>query len=250
MYTILLNASEISVITGHNKYQNIHDLINNILIRNKLKIGNIKKNTIQEQLNKINNLNILNGIKNELNLKKSSSKTEICDKIIEICIDTNIEITTEEEAQQNLLNTINIYPNIKNNLYNSIYKDLIKKRGIVNEIKSLKKIPNLDNICDILYKKILYEDDNVQIIIQGKLDGMINNKIVVETKNRSKRLFNRIPKYEKVQLECYMFLTNTIKSLHIENYNENSNMIYYDHDRQLWSECKQSIINFIKFIIE
>ena len=67
---------------------------------------------------------------------------------------------------------------------------------------------------------------------------------IVETKNRTKRLFNKIPDYEKVQLNAYMFLVEKEKSLHIENYNDTSNEVEYEFDKEFWDGCLEKIIKF------
>ena len=53
-----------------------------------------------------------------------------------------------------------------------------------------------------------------------------------------------IPEYEKVQLNAYMFLVERDKSLHIENYNDESNEKEYDFDRVFWDDCLVKIIKF------
>ena len=98
---------------------------------------------------------------------------------------------------------------------------------------------------DTLYQRELYNDEVCKIILQGKIDGMINNDTVVESKNRSRRLFYKIPDYEKVQLEAYLYLTQTKKALHIENYNEMTNEQYYDHDKLFWDECSEKLITYV-----
>ena len=90
----------------------------------------------------------------------------------------------------------------------------------------------------------MFEDASCCVILQGKIDGMLDNDTVVESKNRARRLFYKIPAYEKVQLEAYMFLTETEKALHIENYNETTNESYYYHDETFWNECKEKIVEF------
>ena len=96
-----------------------------------------------------------------------------------------------------------------------------------------------------MYERDIYVDPNGKyiIIIRGKVDGM-NDEYIVETKNRTSRLFNMIPDYEKVQLNAYMFMTCKPKALHIECYNEQQNQIEYDFDKLFWEDCTDKIINF------
>ena len=129
------------------------------------------------------------------------------------------------------------------------YKDLIKQRGTINEPKSLHKSEQRNKVMitnrnDKLYTTQLHQDSACTIILQGKIDGMTNGDTVVESKNRARRLFYKIPNYEKVQLEAYMCLTNTEKSLHIENFNKTTNELYYYHDETFWNKCKEKIIEF------
>ena len=77
------------------------------------------------------------------------------------------------------------------------------------------------------------------------LDGVCEDRII-ETKNRKNRLFKKIPDYEMVQLNAYMFLTSKNKVIHTEHYNEEHNIIEYNYDETFWEECKQKIIEFIK----
>jgi hypothetical protein len=96
-----------------------------------------------------------------------------------------------------------------------------------------------------MYEKLLYTDptDKFQVILRGKVDGM-NDEYVVETKNRARRLFGKIPEYEKVQLNAYMFMTGKDKALHIECYNEDQNQTEYGFDKVFWDGCLDKVIQF------
>ena len=124
------------------------------------------------------------------------------------------------------------------------------QRGNIKEDSNLNKTQQKRNITidcrnSQIYEKELYCDPNKQfnIILRGKVDGM-NDEYVVETKNRTKRLFNMIPDYEKVQLNAYMFLVEKEKALHIECYNEDQNSVEYDFDKVFWDECLDKVIQF------
>ena len=141
-------------------------------------------------------------------------------------------------------------PNIKSVLKEEINHDLQINRGIIKENNNLNKIEKNNNINikernDILYKKLLYKDSQIEIVLRGMLDG-VHEDHIIETKNRKNRLFKRIPDYEKVQLNAYMFLTNKNKVIHTEHYNEEYNIIEYGFDTIFWEDCKIKIINFIK----
>ncbi len=91
--------------------------------------------------------------------------------------------------------------------------------------------------------------DSVRIKIIGKIDGRDEQGNIVETKNRRNRLFSVIPLYEKVQLEVYMWLTDTKQTTHIQNYNGKSKVTRYDHDDTIWNKIiygLESIVEVIK----
>jgi hypothetical protein len=248
--TIRLNASELAVITGHNKYQDINELTEKILIRNRLKKGEIIRTDIQKNLVKIQDKQILQTIKKELKLPEQSTKKDIEKKINTMCIAPQLDKQTEQESHISLHKILEQTPIVKKLLEKSAYSDLIKARGTHKEDSSLNHSEKKNKLViqkrnNRLYTRVLYLDDICRIIVQGKIDGMIGTDTVVESKNRSKRLFYKIPIYEKVQLEAYLYLTQTKKALHIENYNEMTNEQYYDHDKLFWDECSEKLITYV-----
>jgi hypothetical protein len=250
MITIRLNASEIAIITGHNKYQNIDELKDKILIRNRLKQGELIRSDIQKKLIHVTDKSTLQNIKKELQLRDNATKKDIEKKIKKLCIQPQLHKQTEQESHKGLDNVLQHTPIVKKLLKKSAYNDLIKARGTHKEEISLnqseqKNKHTIQNRNNILYCRDLYSDESCKIILQGRIDGMIGNDTVVESKNRSRRLFYKIPTYEKVQLEAYLYLTQTNKALHIENYNKMTNEQYYDHDDIFWNECKAALIKYV-----
>ena len=249
MTNVRLNASEIAIITGHNKYQNVDELREKILIRNRLKKGVLIKNDIQKAILSISDPTLLDTIKQELKLSPTTTKKELETYIHKTYVQPLLQTEKEQDSHKQLKKMLETLPITKKILSKSAYTDLIKKRGNVNESKSLQtsEIKNkivITNRNNKLYTTKLFENDMCTIILQGKIDGMTNGDTVVESKNRAKRLFYKIPNYEKVQLEAYMCLTHTEKSLHIENFNKTTNESYYYHDESFWNECKEKIIDF------
>ena len=249
MIRVRLNASELAIITGHNKYQNVDELREKILIRNRLKKGILIKNDIQKAILSIKNTDILNTIKKELKLSPNTTKKELESHIHKTYIQPMVHKDTEQKSHKELQTLLESLPVTNKLLSTPAYKDLIKQRGTINEPKSLHKSEQRNKVMitnrnDKLYTTQLYQDSACTIILQGKIDGMTNGDTVVESKNRARRLFYKIPNYEKVQLEAYMCLTNTEKSLHIENFNKTTNELYYYHDETFWNKCKEKIIEF------
>jgi hypothetical protein len=63
-----------------------------------------------------------------------------------------------------------------------------------------------------IFKRVLYEDPQLRVVLAGKVDGLIEEPCVnekpclVEIKNRVKGFFKNLVDYEKVQIMTYMFI--------------------------------------------
>jgi DNA mismatch repair ATPase MutS len=56
------------------------------------------------------------------------------------------------------------------------------------------------------YKIKLFEIDDINVFIGGKIDGINETGSIIEVKNRVNKLFYELRSYEKVQIMCYMHL--------------------------------------------
>jgi hypothetical protein len=250
MTTIKLTSSELAIITGHNKYETKQKVIDKVLNRSGIVKKYIPKSKVEESLLSLPE-NELNVIKKQLKLDENSTVKDVekfVNKTMNKSLGSNI---SENESREKVDEVLKNIPTLKC-LESAVKQDIRMKRGNIKENSNLDKTQATNNIVirernSKMYERELYNDPEgkFNIIIRGKVDGM-NEDIVVETKNRTKRLFNLIPEYEKVQLNSYMFLTGKVKSLHIECYNETQNSIEYPLDKLFWDDCCDKIIEFVK----
>lgn len=250
MNKIIIIASELSIITGHNKYENIQKAIDCVLNRSGIVKKHIPKSKIEESLLSLTDEQLV-SIKQELKLKEDTTiqniETAIKQQVLSRSFNENI---TEEESKNKADSVLKSMPALNKCMETSIKQDLRMKRGNIKEDKNLNKTEIKKNIVidsrnTKLYEKELYHDEekNYSIILRGKVDGM-NDEYIVETKNRTRRLFNMIPEYEKVQLNAYMFITDKRNALHIECYNEEQNTVEYGFDESFWEDCVKKVIDF------
>ena len=251
MKDIKIVASELSIITGHNKYEPITKAINTVLNRSGIVKKYIPNSKIEEKLLSLSKEDLKN-IKLELNINENSSVKQVENMIKKQVLSKSLnEKISEDMSKKKVDEVIKSMPTVSKCLETSVKQDLRMRRGNIKEDNNLNKTQTkrniiIDNRNVQMYEKVLYVDpDRVyQIIIRGKIDGM-NDEYVVETKNRTRRLFNMIPDYEKVQLNAYMWMTEKVKSLHIECYNEDSNEVEYDFDKLFWDGCSNKILDFV-----
>ena len=253
--TINLVASELSKITGHNKFEDPKKTLDTILLRNGLSDVYVCKSNVEEQLLKLDKKE-LPKIKKELKMDENSSLKEVEKVIKKQVINTSLDKDIKEcESRKNLDEILISRPTLKKYLESSIKNDLQMRRGNVKEAKNLNITQKKEDIVikkrnSKIYNKILYEspDGKYSINIRGKVDG-ITDDTIVETKNRAKRLFNKIPEYELVQIEAYMFLTGLNKAIHVECYDDEQIKTDYKHNDEFWEECCVKIIDYVSKLI-
>jgi len=251
MQRIVLVASELAIITGHNKYEKIQKAIDTVLNRSKIVKKYIPKSKVEEKLLALSENEIV-VIKKELNLEGNATLKQVENMIKQQVMTKSLnENISENESRVKADEVLKAMPTLNKCLEKSLKQDLQMRRGNIKEDRNLDKTQQKRNITidsrnAQMYEKELYVDPDKQfnVILRGKIDGM-NDEYVVETKNRTKRLFNMIPDYEKVQLNAYMFMTGKEKALHIECYNEDQNSVEYDFDKLFWDDCLSKIMSFV-----
>jgi len=250
MKTIKLTCSNLAKLTGHNKYESPEKTLHSILNYNKIKKIYIPKSNIEETLIKLD-VESLNKIKKDMKLPETTSILEIESQIKKNIMFKSYNPNIKEEESKQLIDK-GINNSSLELIGESIKKDLMMRRGNIKENSNLDTIQKKNKITigernsKMFEKEIFVSPDNVYtIVIRGKMDG-ISDDHVVETKNRTKKLFHTIPDYEKVQMESYMFLSGLNKSIHIEHYNETSNETIYEHDEKFWNYCMEKIIEYIE----
>ena len=250
MKNIIVVASELSIITGHNTFEKIQKAIDSVLNRSDIVKKYIPKSKIEETLLNLTDKDFIN-IKKELKLPDDTSLKEVENvikkQVMGKSLDSNL---SEDQSKEKVNEVLKSMPTLSKCLEGSVKQDLRMKRGNIKEDNNLDKTEKKSNIVitdrnSQMYEKLLYSDPDgrYQVILRGKVDGM-NNEYVVETKNRTRRLFNMIPEYEKVQLNAYMFMTGKEKAIHIECYNDQQNQTEYDFDKLFWDSCLDKVIEF------
>ena len=272
MNRICLFASEVAIITGHNKYEKLDKVTHRLLAE-----------YFPEKYNKL-----VLKMKNEGVQIVPADKTEHLKKIIK---DSNISGESKKIIEQTLKKTVDSknskeFLENQNKLVKKIQEEIVKKQGkpLSNEVKQMVKetvkgstntnygIKNENkgtaeytNITgqpvyayDRFVKMPLFADEDLglSVILGGRVDGVLldqagNITKVVEVKNRTARLFYTLRDYEKVQTMIYMKLFNQesldlIEILKKKDDTLQSNIINIHFDHQFWEE---EIYNRIKIYI-
>lgn len=241
---ICLFASEIAIITGDNKFKNLGEIIFRIwkLNFNKdfLKYEDIFKNNKNNFLNTnekmdkfIDKYNIDKNIKKQLDVNNINNLNLEKNNILQKC-----SIVDDKDRIE--------FTNILNEYSNTNF-------GKINENKSLHIYTQLTNEPVIKYdkftKQIIFNYNDYQWFIGGKIDGILKDKSIIEVKNRMHKLFRVLKEYEKIQIYSYMFIFNSKKGYLVETYLKNTqpetNIIDVNFDINYWNSILLKIEKFI-----
>jgi hypothetical protein len=245
---ILINISQISIITGDNPYQSKRDFLisfwekfnKNDFDEYKEKIKFIKDNDLEiiKKLSNKNKINIESELKNCLESNNindlDKNKKELFEKI------DNLSEIEKKEITKSIKNVTNTNFGIKNE------NDITKLYENISGNIFLKD--------DIYRKKVIIKNNIFNLYIGGKIDGIDSNKTyIIEIKNRVKNLFYKLKEYEKVQIMCYLYLFSIDKGHLVEALKNNSstdiNIIEVLYDKNYMDNIIKKLIIFSNFFV-
>lgn len=248
---LVINISQIAILTGHNQYQSKRDYLINFWKKTNKDDFNTYKDLTQFELK--DDKTVFNNIakKHKLDIHNDLYK----------CYNTKNTADLEKQKQIILSKIQNINEADKKEITESI-KNLSNTRfGVKNEnnvCKIYEEMYNCEIVKDNLFiKKNILENDDFSIQIGGKIDG-INKKdnSIIEIKNRMNKLFFELRGYEKIQLMCYLYLFQSNKGFLVEAFKKKDstdiNVIECEYDQKLMDKILEVLKNFgnyyIKFI--
>lgn len=133
------------------------------------------------------------------------------------------------------------------------------KNGLDNELSAITMFENLYNVVvnnknDQIYKTFINKQDNLiihNIILNGAVDGIVDNKSIVEVKNRQNKFFDDVPIYERIQILAYMKLTNLYECYHVQKFKNDITVTEVKYDKESfykeWKNIETGLISFIEY---
>lgn len=253
MSSICIFASDLAIITGHNKYQNRVDLIHKIWERN---FRDDYQNTV-----KLMNDRQIDVVLEDTDIQKVKNISKKYDIPLETKINTCINSQNVKNLSENKQTILN---DCKDKLSKQDFETLKKSLnqvgntnfGTKNESNALKKYQNTIDVeiltTDKFFKKKLVNYHDRVWAIGGKIDGIRRDNGLVEIKNRAYKLFYKLRDYEKIQIMAYMNILDLEKGFLIEALKKPNdcdiNVIEVNYDESFWeSVIKPKLFRFIKF---
>jgi hypothetical protein len=151
-------------------------------------------------------------------------------------IEVDENLTTEQKTE--------VIEHIRSRVYTghgTRSEDRTSDKMVVEENVTLKK----DNS---FYRISICEIGELDFEIVGKIDRIQEDpdgsKTLVEIKNRTRRLFKKVPEYEYIQVQTYLQMLNLERARLVEQFN--SQIMSHDiaRDDVFWKEIIQSLESF------
>lgn len=166
--------------------------------------------------------------------KSSDEVTQIFEKA-RVRIQTDASLTVTQKAD--------VIEHIRSKVYTT--------HGIRSEDKTSDKV-EVDEKIKLIRDESFYQlniCENFHIVgridrIEEKADG---TRVIVEIKNRTRRLFQKVPEYEYVQIQTYLQMLGLYQARHVEQFNSQLKMTDISRDDEFWNtEVLPALIEFCK----
>lgn len=197
---IILFVTDLAVILGYNKYQHISDVFLKLYQKSYPTKYKSLIDTMEKQGYKLEPV-----ITNEETIKNNGLDISKC-----LNSANQTELNKEKKALLNAAKEKEISEKDKEALKEAINRVSNTNFGINNET------PIIEIYCKDYNKKLIEPkgfvkkkietNGKIEWHIGGKVDGITEDKILVEVKNRVSKLFKELRSYERVQIQAYMYI--------------------------------------------
>ena len=241
--TIWINASDVAAVIGRNNFKSSKEVVIELCKKYKIENNsNIKistKNDIAEEilLKTTNIANIITTNITKLNtneLNSSNIATILANIAIEI--ENNTTLSTEEKA------IVTEYSKNKINTTYGTVKEAVTADLIASTNANANTCASTITIDNKYYHYPIYIGKSIQYTIVGRIDRIetlidetgAEQKILIEIKNRTKKLFKTLFERENIQVQTYLQLTKLTSAKLVEQYNDEINTICIEKDDHYW----------------
>lgn len=155
------------------------------------------------------------------------------------------DVATKYDAACHMIKHLNLSDDDQQIVDATVKRNLYTNYGTSSEHKALMKIQDHLGIeaqpDDMFYKMQIGSVDGVDVYIGGKIDAITSDrKLVVEIKNRIRRLFHKVPFYEIIQLQTYLQLLQVDRGIIVECLNATQqdvsmNIVPVSKDSHMWN---------------
>lgn len=249
--SIYYNSSKIASILGYNYYTNLEeyvDLFVSYLYKNAEELKTLDEDIVFKTCEQDMKEKILKSDIEEISKKQILKIYDESSKINNL-----IQLKDNTDTVERILNdqstklSDDIMPIVKTKLNCSFGKNT--ENTAIKLFKDLTNLEIVENNTKLL--KIKFDD----FYICGKIDGLLQKEeeeYVVEIKNRKNKFFDKIPKYELIQIILYTKLCNNNNVCFIQKLGEELKIEYFkdiDPNSTIFNELIDRLTKLNSFIL-
>jgi len=236
MKRIIIKASEVAAAVGKNPYKTPGEVRDEIWKKYSPSTfkGETKTDRVEKALGSSKEAQKILVDAVSTHAKSSDDVTKIFEKA-RARIQSDASLTTVQKTE--------VTEHVRSKVYTN--------HGIRSEDRTSEKV-EADEKTKLVRDESFYQLniwENFQIVgridrIEEKSDG---SRVLVEIKNRTRRLFNKVPEYEYIQIQTYLQMLDLDQARHIEQFNNQVNSTDISRDDEFWErEVLPVLVQFCK----
>tara|TARA_B100000787_G_C16174021_1_gene288012 strand:+ start:154 stop:954 length:801 start_codon:yes stop_codon:yes gene_type:complete len=250
MTNLCIYASELAVITGHNQYKDVGEIILKMWKKNFpedyeaiIKEAGVVVESTDEVISRISK-------ENNINIKEK----------MKTCLVSN-DVTAMTKVKKEILKKFDTIPEKDKKLVQSCIAEKTNTNFGTNHenagvAKYMEEYEDNVNTVDTFFKRHMFKSE-YDWFVGGKIDGINDEKVLIEVKNRMNRLFYKLRDYEKVQIYAYMFILELDDARLVECFKRRNqctiNVIDVPFEQSYWdteisTKIEEFIVTFESFL--
>ena len=225
---IVLRASDVAAIIGRNKYKPRNEVFDDLWKKYAPQTftGKTKKDKAEEALSASDAARVVLASALNTKAKDSHDVQKIFSEALEkVNSDTKLNATQKAEVAEHL----------RSKVYTT--------HGTRSEDKTAEKVAIQENVKwvkdNAFYTHDVCELGDKKFVVVGKIDRIEErpdgSKVLVEIKNRTNRLFRKVPEYEMIQVQMYLQMLGLVHARLVEQYNNQVASHDITRDEEMWA---------------
>ena len=225
---IVLKASDVAAFLGRNPFKPRQEVLNDLWKKYAPQTftGKTKKDKAEEALSVSSEAQAVLATALNTKAKDSHDVQKIFSEALEkVNSDTKLNATQKAEVAEHL----------RSKVYTT--------HGTRSEDKTSQKVEAEENVKwvkdNAFYTHDVCELGDKKFVVVGKIDRIEErpdgSKVLVEIKNRTNRLFRKVPEYEMIQVQMYLQMLGLVHARLVEQYNNQVLSHDITRDEEMWA---------------
>lgn len=235
---IIIKASEVAACVGRHQYKTSDEVLNEMWKKNwpETFTGQTKADKAKEILG--SSAEVRKVLYESLHIKaRDSSEVQTVFEKAREAINSDLKLNAEQKTE--------MVEHVRSRIYTT--------HGTRSEDKTSEKVTVDTGVKLVRDNSFYYLDvctiDGVNFSICGKIDRIEEredgSRVLVEIKNRTNRLFNRVVEYEFIQVQVYLQMLGLVHARIVEQYNNQVKSHDVMRDEETWTnELLPGLVEF------